>query len=158
MISRVSTWSALRKRLSLLADIRGPGEAALAANILVVAACAPTLMRLPLGRVTQTLEPRAAPGAVSAAHQQRVLRLVEIVLEVFAPILRPTCLTRGITRYYFLRRAGMDIALVFGMGQPIPNTTAGHCWLVCAGQPFLESRDPRPFFTEMFRIAPLPVS
>jgi hypothetical protein len=71
------------------------------------------------------------------------------------PAVRPGCLTRGVTLYVFLRRAGMDVALSFGMGKP-GKEFAGHCWLVMDGEPILERRDPRPVFTEMYRIPRCP--
>jgi hypothetical protein len=65
---------------------------------------------------------------------------------------RRGCLTRGLTRYYFLRRAGMDIALCFGMGRR-NGEFMGHCWLVKDNEPFLEAEDPRPLYTVMYRIS-----
>jgi len=68
------------------------------------------------------------------------------------PLVRPGCLTRGLTRYYFFRRDGMDVSLCFGMGQ-VKEEFAGHCWLVKDGVPFMETRDPRPLYAEMYRIS-----
>ena len=68
------------------------------------------------------------------------------------PLVRPGCLTRGVTRYYFFRRDGMDVSLCFGMGK-FDEEFVGHCWLVKDGVPFMEPRDPRPLYTEMYRIS-----
>jgi hypothetical protein len=68
------------------------------------------------------------------------------------PLVRPGCLTRGVTRYYFFRRDGMDVSLCFGMGQ-VEGQFVGHCWLVKDGVPFMEPRDPRPLYAEMYRIS-----
>jgi hypothetical protein len=147
---RAKIWSSLPDLGRRLRD------GALVVRVAGVAASVPLLMRLPLSRLERLLEPRAARGPSSAAHQARVLRLVNTVLEVGRPVLRTTCLTRGITRYYFFKRAGIDVALVFGIGQPTPGPLAGHCWLVKDDEPFLEVRDPRPVFTETYRLEPRP--
>jgi hypothetical protein len=136
-----------------LREIRTPTDALLVANVLLIAALTPLLMRFPLARIQALLEPRTAPTAPDAARERHVLALVGLVLEYGRPVLRPSCLTRGITRYYVLRRAGVDVALVFGIGHGSRATVDGHCWLVRDGEPFLETQDPRPLFTEMYRIA-----
>ena len=60
-------------------------------------------------------------------------------------------------RCFFLRRAGLDVRLAFGVG-PTRGEHAGHCWLVLDGSPFLEDRDPRPLFTEMITVPKEPGS
>jgi hypothetical protein len=57
-----------------------------------------------------------------------------------------------LTRYYFLRRVGMDVSLCFGMGRH-DKGFMGHCWLVKDGEPFLEVEDPRPRYLEIYRIS-----
>jgi hypothetical protein len=107
-------------------------------------------MRLPLTRLRTVLEPRRPSVGAPADSPQHVLELVNLILDGLRPILRPTCLTRGVTRYFFLRRAGLDVSLAFGIS-PTPGL-GGHCWLERSGQPFLEPRDPRPIFALMYRI------
>jgi hypothetical protein len=73
------------------------------------------------------------------------------MLEAARPLVRRGCLTRGLTLYASLRRAGVDVQLTFGMG---PTGAAvdgydGHCWLVLDGEPYLEQRDPRQHYTPM---------
>ena len=68
--------------------------------------------------------------------------------------MRPGCLTLGLTRYYFFRRAGLDVSLHFGMGRIGKDKEfVGHCWLVRGGVPYLEKQDPRPLYVEMYRIS-----
>jgi hypothetical protein len=136
-----------------LSEIRTPADALLVAQILVIAALIPLLMRLPLERVRDVLDPRGVLPRPDAIRERHVLALVSLVLDFGRPVLRPTCLTRGITRYYALRRAGVEVALAFGLGQATGDTVDGHCWLVRDGAPFLETRDPRRLFTEMYRIS-----
>ena len=68
------------------------------------------------------------------------------------PFVRGGCLTRGVTLFWFLRRAGVDVELCFGLDPADGDGTDGHCWLVRDGQPFLERADPRPRFAEIFRL------
>jgi hypothetical protein len=122
--------------------------------VVVVAAVVPLLMRLPLDWLHRLLEPRRPGAPASHFRQVEVLEVVNKVLERGRPVLRTSCLTRGITRYYFLRRTGLNVALAFGVGAPTRTDTTGHCWLVKDDAPFLETRDPRPIFTEVFRLQP----
>ena len=68
------------------------------------------------------------------------------------PIVRSGCLTSGVTLYRFLRRAGADVSLRFGVGL-VDGAFAAHCWIVYRGEPLAEQRDPRGVFTEMWAMA-----
>jgi len=119
-------------------------------QIMCFAAAVPFLLRLKIWRLQTLLEPRVA----RPADQDRVEEITEYVERAIRegrPFVRPGCLTRGVTRYYFLRRDGMDVSLCFGIGE-IDGEFAGHCWLVKDGVPFLETRDPRPLYSEMYRL------
>jgi hypothetical protein len=60
-----------------------------------------------------------------------------------------------VTLFWFLRRAGLDVELRFGL-DPAPGAEVdGHCWLTLDGEPYLEKQDPRPLFAEIYRL-PLP--
>jgi len=120
-------------------------------QVLFIAAAVPFLLRLKLSRVEDLLEPRIP----STAHRDRadlIAEYVETVIRAGRPLVRPGCLTRGVTRYYFLRRDGMDVSLCFGMGR-VEGEFVGHCWLVKDEVPFMETRDPRPLYAEMYRIS-----
>jgi hypothetical protein len=136
---------------------RPPSAAAilLAFRIAALAACVPLLMRLPLDRLGRLLEPRRARPQAAPAEVERLVGRVEHVLAAGRPLLRPGCLTRGVTLYWFLRRAGVPVDLVFGMGTPADGFE-GHCWLVRDAEPWLERTDPRPVFVESYRIAHRP--
>jgi hypothetical protein len=126
----------------------------LLAQAWVLASLVPVLMRLPLGRLRAILEPARPPVTCDDRHTRRVLAIVNLALQSG----RPSCLTRGVTRYYFLAREKKDIGLAFGIGRPTGEQVAGHCWLVQDGEPFLETHDPRPLFTEVYRIGAAPVA
>ena len=133
------------------------GGALLSLRILAFAATAPVLLaRTRLGSLAAALEPARPPAAAptAAAVTARVTR-VDRVLAAGWPIVRRGCLTRGLTRYRFLRELGADVSLTFGIA-PGSGDWAGHCWLELAGEPLAEPRDPRPTYAEMWRIPPPP--
>jgi hypothetical protein len=120
-------------------------------QVLLFAAAVPFLLRLKLSRVETLLEPRI-PSSTDRDRLEEITGYVETAIRVGRPLVRPGCLTRGVTRYYFFRRDGLDVSLCFGMGQ-IKEEFVGHCWLVKDGVPFMEARDPRPVYVEMYRIS-----
>ena len=62
------------------------------------------------------------------------------------------CLRRSLTRYYFLRRAGLPVEVKFGArfrdGKPDRQVT-GHAWLTLNGQPYHEADENWREFTVM---------
>jgi hypothetical protein len=127
-------------------------------NVALVATVVPLLARLDLRRLQRCLEPSPRSSSHSLPGEPgpviEVLgRRVDQVIRWGRPLVRPGCLTRGITGYYILRRAGFDVALCFGMGSVRDLGATGHCWLVLDGEPVLEAVDPRVTFTEMARLS-----
>jgi len=126
-------------------------------GVVTVAVIAPFLARLDLQHLQRYLEPSPrssrSPSADSAQVVEVLGRRMNQVIRWGRPLIRPGCLTRGITGYYILRRAGLDVALCFGMGPVRGPGVAGHCWLVLDGEPVLEGVDPRPAFTELVRLS-----
>ena len=120
-------------------------------QVLIFAAAVPFLLRLKLARVETLLQPRIRRSADQDRIEQ-IAKYVEIAIREGRPLVRPGCLTRGLTRYYFFRREGLNVSLCFGMGQ-VTEEFVGHCWLLKDGVPFLETRDPRPLYAEMYRIS-----
>jgi len=154
----VSSWSSrLSSRRAVLDQVTSPRDALLLIHVLAVATAVPLLMRLPLPRLSAVLEPRRPPLRPVPAQEDRIAHLVLAVLSAGRPLVRRGCLTRGVTLYYFLRRAGADVSLCFGMGTSTEKADGfdGHCWLVRQGEPYLEPRDPRPLYTAIYSF-PLP--
>jgi hypothetical protein len=120
-------------------------------QVLCFAAAVPLLLRLKLSRVQALLEPKNPPPEERDRVEQ-ITVYVEMAMRQGRPLVRPGCLTRGVTRYFFFRRDGMDVSLCFGMGQ-VDGKYVGHCWLVKDGVPFMETRDPRPLYSEIHRIS-----
>jgi hypothetical protein len=127
------------------------GRTLLLAQVFLFAAAVPALARLKLSSLQRVLEPASPPVAPDPARVAEIVRAVDRAISLGSPFVRRGCLTRAITLYYFLRRAGLDVQLRFGMGV-LERDYAGHCWLVKDGEPYLEARDPRPLFTEMYSI------
>lgn len=115
----------------------------------------PLLLRWRLERLAAWLVAPAPPplrqGIGTAEAAEAMARRIDFWLRAAWPLVRRGCLTRGLTRFYFLRRAGFPVALRFGLGE-IDGRLEGHCWVVLDGEPLLERRDPRALYTETWRI------
>lgn len=121
------------------------------AHIFLFAVSVPALLRLNISRLQWVLEPERLPTFVDPAKVQKITSYVNLMMSADMPFIRPGCLTRGITLYYFLKRSGVDLRLSFGLGK-VDGQYVGHCWLVMDGVPYLERRDPRPIFSEVLSI------
>ncbi|HEV7518096.1 MAG TPA: lasso peptide biosynthesis B2 protein [Thermoanaerobaculia bacterium] len=131
--------------------LRPLGGRLFALRILLFAAVVPLLLRRHLTRLAPLLEPATVPEPPPPGVVEAMVLRIDRLLLAGRPFVRSGCLTRAITLFYFLRRAGADISLRFGMGE-VDGSFSGHCWVVHDGLPLAEKRDPRPLFTEMFRI------
>jgi hypothetical protein len=143
----------VRDRAYALTLLRGPHDWLLLAQVSAFAAALPVLLRLPLPRLAGLLVRPTAAQTPDPEALQRLDRVVALAPRIVRPVVRPGCLTRGLTLFWFLRRAGLDVELRFGLD---PTTAGpedgGHCWLALDGEPYLELRDPRPRFTELYRL------
>lgn len=99
----------------------------------------------------QQLTPPQQPEAHEGLNTLRKLADFAALLERNSPL--GLCLRRSLTRYYFLRRAGLPVAVQFGAkfssGQPDRNVN-GHAWLTLNGQPYFEETEDWRGFTVMF--------
>lgn len=135
----------------MTALLRKPARLLLSIRVFAVAVSVPALMRLPLHRVCAIVVPAGPPRGRDVQELSQLASLILWLLRKGGPLVRRGCLTRGVTLYYFLSRAGADVELVFGVGIR-EDGADGHCWLVHQGEPFLEEQDPRPLFSELYRI------
>ncbi len=131
-----------------LQKLRTPGDVFLLLRVYLFAASVPLLSRVPLPTLLPRLDTR--PNTKAPYRPEEAQKVVSYVGAVIrrAPLARRDCLARGLTLFYFLRRAGVDVALCFGTGSP-EGAFAGHCWLVKDGAPYLE-KDPA-LFKEIYR-------
>lgn len=144
--------STLPSRARALRELRGPREAALFTYLSSFASLVPLMMRLPLPRVASLLTRTPRRRSASPDEIERLERLITLAPRVAQPLVKPGCLTRGVTLYWFLRRAGLDVELRFGLDPTEREITDGHCWLALDDEPFLEKVDPRPRFAELYRL------
>jgi Transglutaminase-like superfamily len=121
------------------------------------AAAVPALMRLPLPRIAMLLTRPPGRQTLPMTEVQRLDRVITLAPRIARPLVRPGCLTRGVTLYWFLRRRGLDVELRFGLDPGEGPNADGHCWLMLDGEPFLEKVDPRSRFPEIYRL-PLAVA
>lgn len=126
-----------------------PREPLLFIRIFAFALAVPVLMRFNIRRLGRWLEPRPFPPLRDAGEIQQIIDYIDRALQVGSPVVRGSCLTRGVTLYYFLRRTGLDVSLCFGMGRR-DQRFSGHCWLLREGKPFLEKQDPEPLFKTFY--------
>jgi hypothetical protein len=134
--------------------MRTVSKAYLFLRVFLFAAAVPYILRLKVARVAAILEPGSEPQGVDPDCIRKIAAYVETSIKWGSPLVRTGCLTRGLTRYYFFRRVGLDVSLHFGMGRIGPQREFdGHCWLVRDGKPYLEPQDPRTLYVEMYRIS-----
>jgi Transglutaminase-like superfamily len=132
-------------------------------RVLTFAAVVPLLLRVvKLPQLGDRLEPDAPPAPRippprDPAEVDRLVRRIDRLIRLGWPVVRRGCLVRGITRYRFLREAGVDATLCFGIGRlPGQESFTGHCWLEMDGRALAEPREPRPIYTETYRVSPRP--
>jgi len=127
----------------------------LTVRVVAFAVLVPLLLRLrKLPDLPAWVEPRRrAPAPPAPEEVEALVRRIDEILIAGRPAVRTGCMVRGLTLYRFLRRAGAEVSLRFGVGT-IRGEFAAHCWIVYRGEPLEEPHDPRPLFTETWRIEP----
>jgi hypothetical protein len=148
----MSSWSsAVLRRAALVREARDARQLGLFARSLCFATLLPLLLRLSPARLKALLEPSSDPPRAGRREGERIASTVLAMLSAGRPIVRRGCLTRGVTLYYFLRRAGVDVSLCFGIGRVEGGDGFdGHCWLELDGEPWLEPREPRALYATMY--------
>jgi hypothetical protein len=147
--------SKLAERLALLAQFRRLPEFGLLVRVVTVAMTVPLLLRLPLPRLAAVLSVVTGKGNITAGPSDeevnRIVACVEAAQRAAHPLVRSGCLTRGLTLYWLLRRAGATVELCFGVGR-VGHEFAAHCWLVRDGRPYLEPAESPACFEAIYRI------
>ncbi|HEY2653045.1 MAG TPA: lasso peptide biosynthesis B2 protein [Solirubrobacteraceae bacterium] len=143
----------MRDRAYALTLLHGPRDWLALMRTAPFAALVPALMRLSLPRLAALVDRPPSSRCPPSAEIERLDRVMTLAPRIGRPLVRSGCLTRGLTLYWFLRRAGLDVELRFGLDPEVGGElTDGHCWLTLDGEPYLEPRDPRPRFTELYRL------
>jgi hypothetical protein len=148
-------WTPLRRRIALLSQLHGLELWWLLPRVIAFATVVPLLFDLRIPVLSRVLEWRfrsAGERGEDCIKSEQIIRCVGIAMAIGRPLVRPRCLVRAVTLYYFLRRAGVDLTLCFGAARKEGRLVeaAGHCWLTRQGEPFLEERDPRESFVPIY--------
>lgn len=139
-------------------QLRRTPPVSLLLRLTAVAIAAPYLARSGLPRLQRMLEPKTPKTPKGTADGRGTVlideygRWVDAIVRRGHPIVRTGCLTRGITLYYGLRRAGVEVSLCFGMGSD-GGERVGHCWIDLDGAPQLEGVEPTTKFTPVARLS-----
>ncbi len=139
-------WLAFRTLPGLIANSR---RRALLREMRGFSRSLPAELKAPLPAALQRITP-AAQSTSEAERNIRQLADVAALLDRRSPL--GLCLRRSLTRYQFLRRAGVPVVVHFGAkfvdGKPDREIT-GHAWLTLDGQPYHESDENWRGFTVM---------
>lgn len=156
--SNVRNWCAIvERRWDIVRGIGSFEHFGLFVRALAFALTVPLQVRLSWPRLDSLLERRfAGEGrtvSLMPTDWDRV-RCIQSALVFGSPFVRTSCLTRGMTLYYFLRRAGIAVTLCFGIRRRGGELTVerGHCWLELEGAPILETADPLAGFLPICRL------
>jgi hypothetical protein len=109
----------------------------------------PLLLQLRLPQLRTLLEAKKPSANVDHAKIEYILTSVDTILQIGWPVIHKRCYPRGLTLYYFLNRAGLNVGLYFG-AEKVEDILSGHCWLVKDGKPFAELGDPLENFKEIY--------
>lgn len=120
-------------------------------TILLFAATSRLIARVPPSRLERLFGLLRLDASSDASAVDTTIERVERVIARSEPILRHTCLTRSLTRYFFFRRAGAEVQLVFGVGE-VGGDVTGHCWLIRDSRLYAEDDELVDRFTPMWRI------
>jgi hypothetical protein len=109
----------------------------------------PQALSAPLPQALSEVTPPATDLSDPTSTVRRLADLAAL-LERRSPL--GVCLRRSLTRYHYLRRAGLPVAVKFGArfvsGKPDREVT-GHAWLTLDGQPYFEDGENYQGFTVM---------
>lgn len=126
-------------------------EALFVARVGLVSALVPAGLA---GSLRRAVDRTALPGSgLPVPEPARQVELVDRVLAVDRGPFRPNCVRRSLVLARYLRRAGQDPEICFGV-KPEARPEGrfdGHAWLELDGEPLAEREDPRPRYRVMFR-------
>ncbi|MGB8509126.1 MAG: lasso peptide biosynthesis B2 protein [Pyrinomonadaceae bacterium] len=135
-------------RLSLRAARFGMREPATAFLLMRMAAWVIILTLLvklfPLGRVIALMTPERVRrrGLAPESTQERLARLLDMLLATDFWIFTPTCWKRAPVLYRYLALNGIRSRVVFGVRKGNEGSLDGHAWLEAEGHPLLEATSP----------------
>ncbi|MBP7693527.1 MAG: lasso peptide biosynthesis B2 protein [Anaerolineales bacterium] len=126
---------ALRLAPGLLRDAR---RRARLAEMRAFCRALPAALNGPWAEALPRLEPGQPVGELDESTVRDLADLAAL-LERRSPL--GLCLRRSLTRYHFLRRAGVPVVVRFGArlaGPPAERAVHGHAWVTLHGRPYFE--------------------
>jgi hypothetical protein len=131
--------SAVKHLAVLAAALALPARRAVLGQMVAFSRALPTRFDHPLLEMMAALTPTTTDLPLPATEIRRLTDAVA-AWHLVSPV--GICLRRSLLRYYFLRRAGLPVVIVFG-ARIKPTTEGGgiggHAWLTLHGQPYFES-------------------
>ena len=141
--------SKIFRRINVIKRLPKPDYGFLYFRIFWFVLATPLLLKLRLPQLRTLLESKQPHTNVDNARIEYILTSVDTILQIGWPFIQTRCYPRGLTLYYFLNRAGINVGLYFG-AEKIQDNLVGHCWLVKDGEPFSEPEDPRILYKEIY--------
>ena len=146
----MDSWkSKISRRLYIIKKLPKPEYGYLYFQIFCFILATPLLLQLRLPQLRKLLESNKTPSIVENGRIEYILTSIDSILQIGWPFIKKRCYPRGLTLYYFLNRAGVNVGLYFGATK-INDNLAGHCWLVKDGEPYSELEDPRTQYKEIY--------
>ena len=128
------------------AAFRDPGRVWLMSRMAMAYIAISTLARLlPLPKAFSLISPRLAPGGGSSKPAGAIVNALDTLLTAKIPLIHPQCWRRAAVLHRFLRRAGIDTVIVFGVRPDGATAVQAHAWLERDGQPYAEALDTKSY-------------
>jgi hypothetical protein len=122
-----------------LHQIRNPKDLLLLLQIAALASVLPLLLRwIKLRALLRVLKPWNRVARVEGQQVDKIVRFTNFILgKGFTG--KRTCLTKSLILYHFLKRAGVNVEINFGIRKG--KGLAGHSWLTYQGSPYLDNEE-----------------
>jgi hypothetical protein len=140
-------WLAFSALPALLLDSR---QRRVLAEMWAFCRALPAALAAPLPQLLAQLTPAQPDIPLSANHVRRLADLTAL-FDRRSPL--GICLRRSLTRYHFLRRAGLPVAVQFGarfVGGQADRAITGHAWITLNGAAYYEEYRNYRGFTVMY--------
>ena len=123
-----------------------PGRAWLMARMIVAYVAVSALARLlPLPRAFALISPRLGSRGEGQERPNAIVNALDTLLVAGIPGIHPQCWRRAAVLHRFLRVAGIDTAIVFGVRTDGTRTVEAHAWVEREGAPFAEAADTKGY-------------
>lgn len=96
---------------------------------------------LPLPKAFAAMSPRLGSPPGDQRKTEAIVNALDTLLTARIPLIPPQCWRRAVVLHRFLRHAGIDTVIVFGVRTDGTRTVEAHAWVESEGQPFAEAAD-----------------